>query len=296
MASTMTPALPPSSSTTCFLPARAFMRQPTAGEPVNESSLKRSSVDQAVAQLAGHGQDGDGALRQAGVVDDLGDREHRERVADGGLSTIEQPAAMAGATLWAARLSGKLKGLMPATGPTGKRRVMPSRPTWAGPRSSGMVSPTRRSASSAARRKVSAPRSTSARASRMGLPDSRAMSLGELVAPRRDARARWSRSARLRSKAGRRRMASKPRSAASTASSYCSARGEVGRRRRAGPGAPGRRPRGGRARSPSGRPGRWGAASVTRGQAGVGIVHGSAHRSRVGRARSRRPAASGHSG
>ena len=38
---------------------------------------------------------------------------------DGGLSTMLQPAAIAGATLWAARLSGKLKGLMPATGPMG---------------------------------------------------------------------------------------------------------------------------------------------------------------------------------
>ena len=39
----MTPALPPSSSTTFFLPARSFMRQPTDGEPVKVSSLKRSS-------------------------------------------------------------------------------------------------------------------------------------------------------------------------------------------------------------------------------------------------------------
>ena len=40
----MAPALPPSSRTTRFLPARAFMRQPTPGEPVNESSRKRSSA------------------------------------------------------------------------------------------------------------------------------------------------------------------------------------------------------------------------------------------------------------
>ena len=43
VASTMAPALPPSSRTTFFLPARSFIRQPTAGEPVNVSSLKRSS-------------------------------------------------------------------------------------------------------------------------------------------------------------------------------------------------------------------------------------------------------------
>ena len=109
----MTPALPPSSRTTRLRPACAFMRQPTAGEPVKREQLEALVGDQPVAQLAGHGQHRDGALGQAGVVDDLGHGEHRERVAaDGGLSTIEQPAAMAGATLWAARLSGKLKGLM----------------------------------------------------------------------------------------------------------------------------------------------------------------------------------------
>ena len=40
----MTPALPPSSSTTFFLPARSFIRQPTDGEPVKVSSLKRGSA------------------------------------------------------------------------------------------------------------------------------------------------------------------------------------------------------------------------------------------------------------
>src|SRR4029079_6804579 len=42
--STMTPALPPSSSTTFFLPARSFIRQPTEGDPVKVSSLKRGSA------------------------------------------------------------------------------------------------------------------------------------------------------------------------------------------------------------------------------------------------------------
>ena len=51
---------------------------------------------------------------------------------DGGLSTIGLPLAIAGATLWAARLSGKLNGLIPAIGPIGKRRVMPTRPFDAG--------------------------------------------------------------------------------------------------------------------------------------------------------------------
>ena len=46
---------------------------------------------------------------------------------DGGLSTIGLPVAMAGASLCAARLSGKLNGLIAAIGPIGKRRVMPTR-------------------------------------------------------------------------------------------------------------------------------------------------------------------------
>ena len=45
-----------------------------------------------------------------------------------GIRTTGQPAAMAGAILWAARLMGKLKGEMAAIGPTGTRRVMPRRP------------------------------------------------------------------------------------------------------------------------------------------------------------------------
>jgi len=94
---------------------------------------------------------------------------------DAGLSTIGLPDAMAGATLWTARLSGKLKGLMPAIGPIGKRRVMPTRSLELGMRSRGMTSPCMRSASSAPSRKTSEARSTSTRASRMGLPASATM-------------------------------------------------------------------------------------------------------------------------
>ena len=42
-----------------------------------------------------------------------------------GLSTNGQPAAIAGATLCATRLSGKLNGVMKLHAPTGTRRVMP---------------------------------------------------------------------------------------------------------------------------------------------------------------------------
>ena len=108
---------------------------------------------------------------------------------DGGLSTIGLPAAIAGASLWAARLSGKLNGLMPAIGPIGNRRVMPTRSFDDGSRSSGMTSPVIRSASSAPSRKVEGrPVDLD-----QGVPDRLAGLEGdepaELLAPRRDARA-----------------------------------------------------------------------------------------------------------
>ena len=92
---------------------------------------------------------------------------------DGGLRTIGLPEAIAGDSLCAARLSGKLNGLIAAIGPIGKRRVMPTRSFDDAIRSSGMTSPVIRSASSAPRRNVSDARSTSTRASRIGLPASR---------------------------------------------------------------------------------------------------------------------------
>ena len=95
---------------------------------------------------------------------------------------------MAGAILCAARLSGKLNGLIAAIGPIGNRRVMPTRSFDAAMRSSGMTSPAIRSASSAPSRKVSAARSTSTSASRIGLPASAAISRAQLLAAGLDAR------------------------------------------------------------------------------------------------------------
>ena len=74
------------------------------------------------------------------------------------------PAARAGPTLWATRLKGKLNGVIPKTGPTGKRRVIPQRPALARVRSRGSTSPPSRAASSAAKESVVTPRLTSPRA------------------------------------------------------------------------------------------------------------------------------------
>ena len=54
-----------------------------------------------------------------------------------GLSTTGHPAAIAGASLWATRLSGKLNGLIAPTTPIGTRSVKPSLPSPLGMASSG---------------------------------------------------------------------------------------------------------------------------------------------------------------
>ena len=174
--STITPALPPSSSTTRFLPARSFIRQPTDGEPVNVSSLNRGSatIRSPSSRVIGRIETEPAGAPAASMISATASIVSGSL--DGGLRTIGLPLAMAGATLWAARLSGKLNGLMPAIGPIGKRRVIPTRSFDDGMMSSGMSSPVIRSASSAPSRKVITARSTSARASRIGLPASSAMS------------------------------------------------------------------------------------------------------------------------
>ncbi len=93
----------------------------------------------------------------------------------GALSTMALPAAMAGAILWHARLKGALKGVMPATTPTGKRSRNASLPAPIAVPSSGTCSPSIRMASSAESRIVSWDRVTSARASLIALPVSRDM-------------------------------------------------------------------------------------------------------------------------
>ena len=115
--STMTPALPPSSSTTRFLPARSFMRQPTDGEPVKVSSLKRSSSTIWSPSVRDMGRmltapSGTPARSMISATVSIVSGS-----LDGGLSTIVLPAAIAGATLCAARFSGKLNGLIAGDGP-----------------------------------------------------------------------------------------------------------------------------------------------------------------------------------
>ena len=172
-----------------LLLARARLHRPAdAGRAGEGQQLEPLVLDQPVAQLPAHGQDGHGARRQAGLVDDLGDREHRERVAGGRLEHD-------GATRRDGR--GDLVGRQverEVEGTDGRHRADREAPGDADAtlattalRSSGMVSPVMRSASSAPSRKVRMARSTSPSASRMGLPDSRAMTRASSSRRRADA-------------------------------------------------------------------------------------------------------------
>ena len=93
-------------------------------------------------------------------------------VAEAGLSTTAQPAASAGAILWATRLSGKLNGEIAPMTPIGSRSVRPSLPSPAGDASMGTTSPASRRASTAENVKVETARWASTRAALSGLPAS----------------------------------------------------------------------------------------------------------------------------
>ena len=94
-ASTMAPALPPSSEHDLLAPARSFIFQPTPGEPVKVNSLKRSSSTSRSPSERSMGIETAPSGRPASSMISAtasivsGSRE-------GGLSTMEQPAAMAG--------------------------------------------------------------------------------------------------------------------------------------------------------------------------------------------------------
>ena len=96
---------------------------------------------------------------------------------DAGLRTTEFPAAKAGATLWATRLRGKLKGLMAPITPRGKCLTNPHLSVVCALRSRGMISPPILFASSEAILKVLTVLSTSIREDLMVFPEERAMDL-----------------------------------------------------------------------------------------------------------------------
>ena len=213
--------MPPSSRVTCLPGTAARICQPTAPEPVNDTTGSRGSATRSgiaasatvrIDQLPG-GRSVPASSSPRTSAD--------SGVLGAGLSMIGAPTARAGATLWATRFSGKLKGEMPSTGPRGKRCTRASRPSEPGSVSSRCSSPDQRRASSAAQRKVDAARATSARAHMIGLPFSAVMSSASSSARARMPAETWVRAA-ARAWAGSAASGPAARVAPVTARSTCS--------------------------------------------------------------------------
>ena len=117
------PAFPPSSSSTGLRPDFDFSIQPTFALPVNVRSVKRSSVASRSATAGTMWRKLTAPCGTPAAARISARRRLVRGACMGGLTTIVLPVASAGATLWAIRLSGKLNGEMPATGPRGNRRV-----------------------------------------------------------------------------------------------------------------------------------------------------------------------------
>ena len=150
-ASTITGVALPSSRLTFFRGARSRSPQPTLAEPVNVITRTRSSsTSTSPSSEAGPTT----TLSQPGgspaSVSSSASSSAESGVCDAGLSTTAQPAASAGAILWATRLSGKLKGEIAPTTPIGMRSVSASFPSPACVPSIGTTSPASVRASTAA--------------------------------------------------------------------------------------------------------------------------------------------------
>ena len=198
--------------------------QPTGPEPVNDTTGSRGSATSAGARSLGIGSDREharpaGRSRPAARPSSSAD----SGVAGAGLSTIGAPTAIAGATLCATRLSGKLNGRCPSTGPARhpghhadpagrRRRRCPA----------AAASPENRRASSAAQRNVDAARADLGPRPLQRLAVLRGDQPGDLLGPLGQPARRRGRGRRR----GRARAAPRPRrataAAAATACSTCS--------------------------------------------------------------------------
>jgi len=166
----------PNSRDTFFLGARARISQPTTGDPVKVIMATSSWVTRWSAVRPG----------QVTTFIQPDGRPHSSRsvrarsnavrgVAEAGLRTNGHPAAMAGATLWQTRLSGKLNGVMAPTTPIGTRFTNPVLPSPAELASMGITSPPSVRATAAENRAVSTARAASPRAVVIGLAASAEM-------------------------------------------------------------------------------------------------------------------------
>ena len=142
----------PSSSLTRFLGARSASFQPTAPEPVKVSALTRSSsIKTSPISEAGPTRTFSQPGGRPASVSSSASSSAERGVWLAGFSTTAQPAASAGASLCATRLSGKLKGEIAPTTPIGRRSVKASLPSPACEASIGTISPASLRASTAAK-------------------------------------------------------------------------------------------------------------------------------------------------
>ena len=193
-AATITGVALPSSRLTRLRGARSRIFQPTAAEPVKVMSATRSSSTRTSPISAAGPQT---TLSQPGgspaSVSSSASSSAESGVCDAGFSTTAQPAARAGATLWATRLKGKLNGEMAPTTPIGTLSVSAIFPTPAGDASIGTTSPASFRASTAAIVNVEVARAASTRAAFIGFPAS-----AEIVRATSSARSSTSRAVRSR--------------------------------------------------------------------------------------------------
>ena len=118
------------------------MLHPTSPEPVNvitwtrSSSTSTSPISDAGPTITFSHPGGSPAS-----VSSSASKNAESGVCPAGLSTTGQPAARAGAILWATRFSGKLNGLIAPTMPRGFRSVNASLPSPAWEASIGTISP-----------------------------------------------------------------------------------------------------------------------------------------------------------
>src|SRR6476661_1150950 len=122
----ITPAFPPSSRMTFFLPDCFFRFHPTSGEPVKLNILTSGCVASLlpVSRVIGKIETDPGGKPLSAIISASSSVDNG--VADAGLRMIGHPAASAGAILCTARFIGKLKGEIPATMPAGKYFTKPS--------------------------------------------------------------------------------------------------------------------------------------------------------------------------
>ncbi|CRH69542.1 Uncharacterised protein [Chlamydia trachomatis] len=134
--------LDPSSSVSLRKPACCWIRCPTSTLPVKvtfftcgwvvKASLKTSPLP---GMMFNTPSGNPASLKISARTSAL------NGVCSAGFNTIEFPAAIAGPTLWATRLKGKLNGVIAVTTPIGVRTVKPKRFTPPTAASIGICSP-----------------------------------------------------------------------------------------------------------------------------------------------------------